>query len=164
MTIRILQFNESAVTPADDAELYKFMLSDESGIFKDCNITEGAGNIINVSSGRMIIHGRVIVLEDEEVNAKVSPSGTQNGRLLLRVDMSKNLEEVVSLDTQVAANLPDLIQEDINVGGNIYELELATYSCNEIDISNMTVNENIRLETVIEKLNKPFTWGRLKGS
>ncbi len=162
MAVRILQFNESAVTPIDDAELYRFLFSYESGIFKGCNITKGTGNKIKISSGRIVICGRVVVLEDEEINAKLSPSGTQNGRLILRIDISKGLEEAAQLYTQVSANSSKLVQEDINAGGTIYELLLASYTCNEIDISNLTANEDARIETVVDKLKRPFTWGRLK--
>ena len=124
MAIRIIQYNESCVTPNDDAELYKYVFSNESGVLDGCNVTKGIGNEIRVSAGKLIIEGRIIILEDESIIAKLSSNDGQKGRLILRIDMSKSLNEAVILDTHVAETLPELVQEEINISGQIFEFEL----------------------------------------
>lgn len=141
--IDIKQYNGKIVTPRDDAILYDFMIY-ESGVFEGCEVTSLGANQLRVASGRGIIKGRVFVVEEEVILAKLSTSGSQKGRLLIRVDTA-NTDTPIVFDTQVAAALPALVQDDINHDGTVYELPLATYDVNNVQISNL-VPTDIKIE------------------
>lgn len=136
MPISLKQYAGSLITPTDDALLYDFILSEQTGILEGCTVTHLGANQLQVSAGRGIIRGRVFVIEQETVLANVSTSGTINGRLIVRVDL-ENTEAPISFTTQTATALPALVQEDINRDGSIYELPLVTYQVTEILISNL---------------------------
>ena len=61
---------------------------------------------------------------------------TQNGRLLVRIN---GTTQEIAMVTQAAASLPALQKEDINRGGTLYELELATYKISKTVITDLQV-------------------------
>lgn len=134
--ISLLQFNGSIVTPTDDAVLYNHMLGD-SGIIEGVTVTSQGGNVLSVTDGRGVILGRQFVVEAQTVTASLPTSGTANGRLLIQIDMSDTTEPI-SFITQAAATLPDLVQEDINGSGTVYQFPLATYTCSTTAVSDLT--------------------------
>ena len=138
--IDIKQFDGKTITPKDDALLYEFLVI-LSGVFEGCGVTHLGANQLKVASGRGIVRGRIFVIEEETLLATLSSSGSLKGRLLVRVDVS-NTELPIRFVTQASAALPALVQEDINRGGNIYELSLATYDVDTLHISNLVVVNN----------------------
>jgi hypothetical protein len=135
--IDIKQFAGKIITPKDDALLYDFWLNEKSGIFEGCEVTHLGANQLQIASGRGIIKGRIFVVTQETINATVSDSGTKLGRLIIRVDVS-NVETPISFVTQIGATLPDLVQEDINRDGTVFELPIVTYTATELLIDNLT--------------------------
>ncbi len=133
--ITLKRFNGALVTPKDDAVLFDHIV-DDSGILEGISVSHLGANRLLVAAGRGIIKGRDFTVEEDTILAQLSPSGTQKGRLLIRLDIS-NTEAPISLVTQVATSLPALVQEDINRDGTIYELSLATYDVSELLISNL---------------------------
>lgn len=131
--IILKQFDGANVTPADDAALYAH-LDARSGIISGVEIAHLGANQISIGAGRGIVCGRTFVIEAETVLATLSTSGTQNGRLLLQIDLG-NADAPASFITQAASVLPDLVQEDLNEGGTLYQLVLATYTVNTTTIS-----------------------------
>lgn len=134
--IILKQFDGANVTPADDAALYAH-LDARSGIISGVEIAHLGANQISIGAGRGIVCGRTFVIEAETVLATLSASGTQNGRLLLQIDLG-NADAPASFITQAAAVLPDLVQEDLNEGGTLYQLVLATYTVNTTTISGLS--------------------------
>ena len=134
--IILKQFDGANVTPADDAALYAH-LDARSGIISGVEIAHLGANQISIGAGRGIICGRTFVNEAETVLATLSASGTQNGRLLLQLDLG-NADAPASFITQAASVLPDLVQEDLNEGGTLYQLVLATYTVNTTTISGLS--------------------------
>ena len=134
--IILKQFDGANVTPADDAALYAHFDA-RSGIISGVEIAHLGANQISVGSGRGIVCGRTFVVEAETVLATLSASGTQNGRLLLQIDLG-NADAPASFITQAASVLPDLVQEDLNEGGTLYQLVLATYTVNTTTISGLS--------------------------
>lgn len=139
--IILKQFNGANITPADDAALYAHF-DRRCGVFAGCEIAHLGANQISVGSGRGIVCGRTFVIEAETVLATLSTSGTQNGRLLLQIDLG-NADAPASFITQAASVLPDLVQEDLNEGGTLYQLVLATYAVNSTTISDLSVAPRI---------------------
>lgn len=133
--ITLLQYNGSTITPTDDAYFYDKMVND-SGIFEGVTVTSQGGNILNISDGRGIILGRNFVVEEQTVNAALPGSASVPGRLLIQIDMSAT-DAPISFVTQAVSPLPPLVQEDINAGGTIYQLPIATYTAESTLISNL---------------------------
>ena len=134
--IELKQIDGGLITPKDDALLYDFWLNEKSGIFEGCEVTHLGSNQLKIANGRGVICGRVFTIAEETIMANLSTSGTQSGRLIIRVDTS-NTETPISFVTQVGG-LPELVQEDINRDGTVYELLLATYTATEILITDLT--------------------------
>lgn len=135
MAISLKRFDSAEVTPKDDAIMFNHMMIGGSGIISGCEVTHMGGTQLRVAAGRGVILGRDFVVTQTDINAVVSPSGTQQGRLLIRIDTA-NLSEPIAFVTQVGATLPALTQEDINGSGSVYELLLATYNISETLITN----------------------------
>lgn len=133
--VTLKQYNGSTVQPTDDAVLYDTLLG-VSGVIQGAACTIVGANQIRVATGRIMICGRMVSVDDELVTANVSTSGSQQGRLILRVDMA-NTEKPAYFTTQIGTTLPSLVQEDINTNGLIYEFEMATYTADELAISNL---------------------------
>lgn len=138
MPIKLYQFPGAMVPPIVDARLYDMLSGGAVGIVQGCEITHLGGNQLQVSSGWGICMGRVFEVQQEVVNAAVSTDGQVRGRLLFEIDVT-NSEEPMSFVTQAQSVLPDLIQENINADGAIYQMPGAEYDIDEISISNLNV-------------------------
>lgn len=132
MSIVLKQFVSSTVTPVDDAILYQHF-DDRAGILAGCSVAIN-GTKIHVGAGRGVICGRVFQIVAEDVNAVLGANLL--GRLLIRVDTS-NVNTPISFVAQAANPLPALTQDDINRGGTVYEMPLATYNVSAASISNI---------------------------
>ena len=154
MSIDLKQFAGSAVKPADDARLYSFMLNNKTGIVEGVEITHLGANQLKVSAGWGICCGRMFEVEEEIVNTAVSASGEIKGRLIINIDTSADAP--ASFVTQAAAALPNLIQEDINGSGIVYQIPLAEYTVNELQCSNL-IDTRIMLEIMEVSVNRAQT-------
>lgn len=133
MSITLKQWSGSSVAPIDDATLYQHLES-RSGIISGCEVTSVGGLQLQIASGYGIICGRVFAIEQETITATVGSD--VNGRLLVVVNTA-NAQAPISLVTQAAAVLPSLVQEDINGGGSVYQLPLATYTAGQVAITDL---------------------------
>lgn len=134
--ITLKQFTGQNITPTDDAILYELFSSSQAGIIYGCNVTSLGANQLQVSAGRGMILGRSFVVEQETILAELAPSGNMKGRLSIKIDLG-NAETPISFETQVGSVLPTPTQEQLNRGGSVYELPLAEYDVNEIQVSNI---------------------------
>lgn len=133
MPIELKQFNNALVTPKDDAQIYDFVVGQQSGIVDGCEVTHLGGNLLQVSAGWGLICGRKFNVTTETVTAETS--GGSAGRILIAVNLSNT--NPISFETQSAATLPTLTQEDLNDGGDEYELPLYTYTITDNVISDL---------------------------
>ena len=69
----------------------------------------------------------------------MAASGSLAGRLIIHIDIA-NVDEPIKFVTQVANSLPELVQEDINRAGTVYEIPLATYTAEVTQISGLVSN------------------------
>lgn len=134
--ITLKQYDESKISPTDDATLYEFFSSGQNGLTEGCIVTNMGSNQLKISSGRGIICGRVFVIEQETVLAELSSGGEKKGRIYVRIDMD-NTEKPIEIKTLANTILPEPVQEDINRDGSVYELPLAEYDVNETQVSNL---------------------------
>ena len=58
------------------------------------------------------------------------------GRLSIKIDLG-NAETPISFETQVGSVLPSPTQEELNRGGSVYEMPLATYNADAVQITNL---------------------------
>lgn len=141
--ITLKQFTGQNITPTDDATLYELFSSSQAGIIYGCNVTSLGANQLQVSAGRGMILGRSFVVEQETILAELAPSGNMKGRLSIKIDLG-NTETPISFETQVGSVLPSPTQEQLNRGGSVYEMPLAEYDVDAIQISNVTMaSENV---------------------
>ena len=133
MSIELKQFAGSMVTPQDDARLYNFILSGNTGIVEGVEVTHLGANQLKVSAGWGICQGRMFTVEEETVNAVVSANGEIKGRLLINIDVSADVPAVFT--TQAASALPEPVQEDINGSGTVYQIPITEYTVNELALS-----------------------------
>lgn len=143
MSIELKQWNGQNITPLDDAILYQHFES-RSGIITGCEVTSLGGNQIQVATGRGIICGREFAITQETILATLGSN--LPGRLLIQIDTS-NVSSPISFVTQAANPLPALVQDDINAGGTIYQLPIATYTVSTTQISDL-VDVGVRLDSL----------------
>lgn len=129
MSITAYQVNNGMPTPIADRHMYNLLSGGQCGIISGMNLTKN-GNQITVSDGWGIINGCIFRVKSETLTAPLSPSGTQNGRLLIRlVTTTPSIE----FDFQTGSTLPALTQES---GDNFtYEMELCKYTVSGVTIT-----------------------------
>lgn len=137
-----------------DRRLYETMLVSSTGVVTGMNVSSTGTRLI-VTSGWGIIKGAAFEVQQETIAAAVPSSGTQQGRLLVELNVVNN---TIQFRTQVGSTLPNLVQDNINNGGSIYQLELATYSISATAISNLTttyhtITTGAALSTLIDGIN-----------
>lgn len=122
------------VTPVADRRLYEFMLMKTVGVAEGLGI-EASGTGLIVQNGWGVIRGCVFSVTQETVQALTPASGSASGRLLIHLDVTAGTIEFVTQQ----GTLPSLVQEDINQGGSVYEMVLATYTISPTTISNLVI-------------------------
>lgn len=143
MSLTLKQFAGSVVQPADDGALYDFLLSSKSGTITGLTVTNPSGTNLAVSAGIAMVCGRMVRATSDTVAATV-PGSEQPGRILLQVDLT-NASDPAQLITQAGSALPAPTQEDLNNGGTIFQLVLATYRISSGGITDL-VNVNNQLK------------------
>ena len=134
--ITVYQNNGTTVTPLADARLYQLLSGGAVGVVLGCEVTSLGANQIRVGAGWILILGRCIEVTEETILATTSTSGAVNGRLLLHLDVS-NTETPATWVTQAQTPLPALTQEDINGSGTIYEMAMATYKVDQLQVTEL---------------------------
>lgn len=143
--ITLKQFTGQTITPTDDAALYDFFSSRQSGIIDGCQVTSLGDNRLQVSAGRGIIRGRSFVVEQEEIRAQLGTAENQKGRLSIKIDLG-NTGTPISFVTAAGETLDNPIQQDINHGGSVFELPLAEYTVGATQITNL---KNVAIQLVM---------------
>lgn len=152
LSITLKQFDGAHVTPKDDAVLYSH-LEPRNGILTGCEVSFLGGNQIQIGAGYGIVHGRLFLIEAETINVTLSSSGTVAGRLVVGIDIS-NFDIPISFVQQTGSTLPELIQENLNSGGSVFELPLATYNVEATQLSNF---KDVRPTIAPESDNVEYT-------
>ena len=132
MPFRGITFSKQAVSSNDDAHIYKILLNGRKGKTKGCKMTFGTDDIY-VSEGYFWAANRLISIPSTEtISTPVITSGVAYCRLVFEIDLTKintNTEfnqgyfKIISSTTAY----PDLTQEDLDNGGNVYQLPFAKF-------------------------------------
>ena len=125
MAIKGITYDNQGPAAADHGEFWRRGFSD--GILSGCEISY-LGADVTISAGRIVSAGRLSRLSAAETIAIGATEGV--ARIVYQTDLSqaasrtefKQLSFVVQIASSVDA-LPELIQEDINNGGIVYQME-----------------------------------------
>lgn len=127
---------QGTVTPQDDALIYQNAVS-VNGIFGGATVTLTGANTLHVASGFGIICGRFFEINESDISVQLSSSGTLSGRLKIHLDLN-NADNPIEIVTETGATLPALSGDsNININGGAFDMELCTFSVNELTISSL---------------------------
>lgn len=127
---------QGTVTPQDDALIYQNAVS-VNGIFGGATVTLTGANTLHVASGFGIICGRFFEINESDISVQLSSSGTLSGRLKIHLDLN-NADNPIEIVTETGATLPSLSGDsNININGGAFDMELCTFSVNELTISSL---------------------------
>lgn len=128
MSITAYQVNNGMPTPSADRHMYNLLSGGQCGTISGMQLTKN-GTQITVSDGWGIINGCIFRVKNETLEAPTASSGTQNGRLLIRLN---TVTPTIEFAFQTASTLPALVQE---TGDNFtYEMELCRYQVSGVTI------------------------------
>ena len=142
MSLTLKQYTNHIVAPADDGELYNFFAGGNSGVIYGCAVTNPSGTNLHIDDGVLLLSGRMVRVSAETISASV-PTSEQAGRIMVEVDLA-NIADPAHFLTQYGS-LATPTQEDLNNGGTIYQLPLATYRISTLGITDL-VNVSNQLQ------------------
>ena len=148
MSVVLHTFDDGTVNAIDDARFYRYLTGGQSGVAEGVRITSAGGLTLHITGGWGVILGRLFTVEAQDIEVTPSVSGTQKGRLILQIDMSDS-DRPARIISQAARSLPQLVQEDINGDGLIYQLPLAEYSVTEVALSELKNTTPVLQSTAI---------------
>lgn len=137
MTINMYQADRNFVTPANDGSLYSGLVNDLSGVLKRGNKfnTTVSGLVVTVGTGQAVIQGRLVEIVAPE---SITVPANSSGNICLVVDLTKTNDVSGSAGDQsyavtvnqvyLSAITGTLTQDDINNGGYVYELPIASFT------------------------------------
>lgn len=133
MAIRGVTFSKQSVSSNDDAHIYKMLLNGRSGKTKGCIMTFGTDDIY-ISSGYFFVANRLVeVSSTETISTPIVATGTTYCRLVFEFDSSKTnsnteFNQGYFKILSSASDYPDITQENIEEGGNIYQMPFARFT------------------------------------
>ena len=133
MAIRGITFPKQTVSSNDDAHIYKVLLNGRKGKTKGCTITYGIDDIY-VSEGYFFIANRLMnITSVETIPTPVVTTGTTYCRLVFEIDMTKTntnsvFEQGYFKILSSSSAYPNVTQEDLENGGNVYQLPFARFT------------------------------------
>lgn len=154
--ITVYQSDGTTVTPLADGKLYEFLSGGTVGVILGCQVTSLGGLQLQIASGWILIKGRIIAIQQETISVTPSTSGAVNGRLLLHLDVSSD-DAPGTWVTQAQTPLPELVQEDINGSGTIFEMPLATYQVDQLQVTDLQTVSPLALGPVSHLYTATYT-------
>lgn len=132
MAFRGVTFSKQSVSSNDDAHVFKTLLGGRKGKTKGCGMTYDVDNIF-VSEGRFFAPDRMIEITSLETIATPVVTETTYFRLVFEVDLTKantssDFAQGYFKILSSATSYPDIVQENLDDGGNIYQLPFARFT------------------------------------
>lgn len=131
MAIRGITFSKQSVSSNDDSHIYKVLLNGKNGKTKGCKMTFATDDIY-ISDGYFFAGNRLIEISSDETIPTPIVEADTYCRLVFEIDLAKT-------NTNAAFNqgyfrilssstgYPEITQEDLENGGNIYQLPFARF-------------------------------------
>ena len=133
MAFRGITYSKQSVSSNDDSHIYRVLLGGKDGKTRGCKMTFGTDDIY-ISDGYFFASGRLVeITSAETVSTPIVSSGTSYCKLVYEIDLSKtntNTEfnqgsfKILTSST----GYPAITQEDLESGGNIYQLPFARFT------------------------------------
>ena len=161
MSINLVTYYNSTVTPQDDALIYENALP-ASGMIYGGNVTIKNANTLHITAGHGALCGRKFTIEEADIPVILTSSGTLNGRLYIHMDLS-DTGSPISLEIERAASLTPVIQQsNVNINDGIYEINLATFQISTSTVSNLVnvapfIKYEFAKEVIIAPVEKTST-------
>lgn len=149
MAIRGITFSKQSVSSNDDSHIHKVLLNGKDGRTAGCKITHATDDIY-ISNGYFFASGRLVeITSAETVTTPVISGGTEYFRLVFEIDLTKintntDFAQGYFKVLQDAADYPEIKQEDLDDGGNVYQVPFARFTKTIAGISNFAAE----LETI----------------
>ena len=151
MAIRGITYSKQTVSSNDDSHIYKLLLNGREGATKGCTITYGKDDIY-IAEGYFFIANRLTEIPSmETVTTPIVSVGTKYCRLVFEIDLSKtntnaSFEQGYFKILSSDSTYPEIIQEDLENGGNVYQMPFAKFTKSIDGIANF-VSEMKRIES-----------------
>lgn len=156
--IRGITFAEQVFYSADFAHYMNFFLNGGVGITKGCVITNDGVNV-TIDTGYFVAHGRLMNVEVAET---IEPSqGYAEGfnRIIYEIDLSK--ENTITEFKQgyiKVIQAEELIQEDLDAGGKVYQFPLCHFIWEDGEISGFVVDApTLVLDDIMQQWSDNYT-------
>lgn len=133
MAVRGITFSKQTVSSNDDSHIYKLLLNGREGITKGCKLTYSKDDIY-ISDGYFFAANRLMEIPSiETISTPIVTTGTNYYRLVFEIDMSKtntnsSFEQGYFKILSSTSTYPNVTQEDLENGGNIYQLPFAKFT------------------------------------
>lgn len=128
--------NQGSVTPQNDALVYQAAIP-TNGIFNGATVTLSSANVLHVAAGFGIMGGRFFEVLENDISVQLSASGELLGRLYIHLDLG-NADNPISIESYTGASLLALQGDpNLNLDDGVFDMELCTFSINELTISNI---------------------------
>lgn len=133
MSTKVIRATGANVSPAEDARLFRQMFQAD-GLFYEAEITARGGSQVYIPSLYGILEGRDFTTDPMNLNVDL-PNADGTGYILVRFDTAT--DNIISVVSELAPYTP--VYEDINAGGTICEMILATYTATPTQVSAITM-------------------------
>lgn len=160
MAFKGITFAGQNVTPKNDGGLYASHYGD--GILMGCEMSLSGDDLV-IQSGEFIMNGRVVQV-DGATNVDLSGRTLQTGyiQVIMNADMSQpeGSQWYTSFVESATTTFPALTQEDINLNGNLYQMQLVVVQISGGNLTNLS--SPLTYSTVI--VQSPTAKGTLRPS
>ena len=133
MSTKVIRATGANVSPAEDARLFKQMFQTD-GLFYDAEITARGSSQVYIPSLYGIMQGRDFTTDPMDFNVEL-PNSDGTGYILVKFDTTT--DNIISIVSELAPYTPTY--EDINAGGTICEMIIATYTATPTQVSTITM-------------------------
>jgi hypothetical protein len=133
MSTKVIRATGANVSPAEDARLFRQMFQAD-GLFYDAEITARGGSQVYIPSLYGILEGRDFTTDPMNLNVDL-PNSDGSGYILVRFDTTT--DNIISIVSELAPYTP--VYDDINAGGTVCEMILATYTATPTQVSTITM-------------------------
>lgn len=133
MAIQGITFQKQLVSSNDDAHIHKIILNGRKGKTKGCTMTFGKDDIY-IANGYFFAANRLVKIASmETIATPIVSSGTTYCRLVFEIDLTKtntntSFEQGYFKVLSSTSDYPGITQEDLEDGGNIYQLPFARFT------------------------------------
>lgn len=134
MSTKVIRATGANVSPAEDARLFRQMFQAD-GLFYDAEITARGGSQVYIPSLYGILQGRDFTTDPINLNVEL-PNSDGSGYILVRFDTTT--DNIISIVSELAPYTPTY--EDINAGGTICEMILATYTATPTQVTALSMD------------------------